>query len=70
MHVTADSDRDRIHYLWSFVGRPSFFMALGELNSTLTIDWSNFLGFTNGTEKSVTITPEPKYATVTVFNQV
>lgn len=45
-------------------------MALGTLNSTLSIDWPNFMGFTNGTEKSVTITPEPSYATVTVFNQV
>lgn len=70
MHVTADSDRDRIHYLWSFVGKPSFLMAVAELNSNLVIDWASFMGFSNGTEKSVTITPEPQYVTVTVFNQV
>ncbi|XP_063695819.1 glycosylated lysosomal membrane protein B-like [Culicoides brevitarsis] len=70
MHVTADSDRDRIHYLWSFAGKPSFLMAFGDLNSSMSIDWASFLGFSNGTEKSVTITPEPKYATITVLNQI
>lgn len=71
LYVKADSDRDRIHYLWSFYGKPSFLMALGDLNSTLTIDWPNFTGFTNETDKSaVTIVPEPHYATISVVNQV
>uniref|UniRef100_A0A336LLA7 CSON010963 protein n=1 Tax=Culicoides sonorensis TaxID=179676 RepID=A0A336LLA7_CULSO len=70
MHITADSDHDRIHHLWSFVGKPSFMMALGDKNSTLSIDWANFMRFSDGKEKSVTITPEPEYVTITVLNQI
>lgn len=68
-HVTADSLTDRIHHIWSFVGKPTFFLAKGATNSTLSIDWPNFVGFTNESEKAVTIEPKPEYVVMTVLDR-
>lgn len=70
LHITADSDKDRLHHIWSFVGKPSLLIAKGTLDSNLTIEWHSFLGFENQTERSIYITPEPEYVTMTVLNRV
>jgi len=41
-----------------------------DLKSNLTIDWESFTGFSNDTEKSVKITPEPEFAMLVVLNQI
>lgn len=68
-HVTADSASDRLHHIWSFVGKPTLLVALAGLNSSVQIDWDSFVGFTNESVRSVKINPPPEFAMVIVLNR-
>lgn len=67
-HITADSKTDRLHNVWSFMGKPSVLIARGSLNSTLSIDWDRFVSANNS--NSVRIDPEPSEVFLLVVNRV
>lgn len=67
-HITADSKFDRLHNVWSFVGKPSVLVARSDLNSTLTIDWDRFVSKDN--LESIKIEPEPTEVYLLVVNRV
>lgn len=66
VHIEADSDIDKIHYIYDFTGKPSVLIAKADKNSTLSIDWPKFLS--NTSEKSVIISPNTSYVFATVID--
>lgn len=43
LHIEAESDANKLHYIWDFTGSPSLFLAETDKNATLSIDWSSFM---------------------------
>jgi hypothetical protein len=66
LHIKADGDNDRLHYIYDFTGKPSVLIARGDKNSSLHIDWTNFMG--KNEKGSVQITPDPAYSFATVID--
>lgn len=68
LHIKADGDSDRLHYIYDFTGKPSVLIAKGDKNSSLQIDWTKFMG--NTEDGSVKIIPEPSYIFATVIDNL
>lgn len=65
VHIQADSDTDRLHYIYDFTGKPAVLIAKADKNSLLEIDW---VDFKNAGEKSVRINPQPSYTFSSFIN--
>jgi hypothetical protein len=66
VHIQADSDQDRLHYIYDFTGKPAVLIAKGDKNSSLEIDWIAFRN--DSSEKSIRIVPQPLYTFSTFIN--
>lgn len=67
VHVKAEGADSVLNYLWDFTGTPSFFLAKTDKNTSLYIDWSNFL---NGVSNTVSFSSEPEYVFSTVISKI
>lgn len=65
VHIQADSEIDRLHYIYDFTGKPAVLIAKSDKNSLLEIDWLDFI---NSVEKSIRIIPKPTYTFSSFIN--
>lgn len=67
VHVKAEATNNTLHYLWDFTGIPSLLLAKTDKNSTLEIDWDNFM---LGTGNTVKFLPTPEYVFAAVISKI
>lgn len=65
--MKAVGDKDTLHHIWDFSGKPSVVLALTAPNASLAVTWSDFAF---GKPNSVQITPQPMYTYGVVLDEV
>lgn len=68
VYIQADSEVDRLHYLYDFSGSPSVLIAKSDKNSSLVIDWPKFIQ--NSEPGSIKILPNATYGFATVIDNI
>lgn len=66
VHIEADSDSDRLHYIYDFSGKPAVLIAKADKNSSLEIDWEDFIQQSKAS--SIRINPLPSYTFASVID--
>lgn len=67
VYITSESSEDMIHYIWDFTGIPGFLIAKTDLNTTLNINWKEFM---SGKEDTVNFSTNPHYVFAAVIPSV
>jgi Lysosomal transcription factor, NCU-G1 len=67
--VEANSDHDSIHYIWDFSKskKPSILVALTKLNTTLQMNWTNYVA---DSDNAISFSAKADYVFVAVLNKV
>lgn len=68
VYVQADSDSERLHYLFDFSGKPSVLIAKSDKNSTLNVDWEKFID--GSTQPTIKFEPNPSYVFASVIDKL
>lgn len=66
VHIQAESSDNTLHYLWDFTGIPSLMLARTDPNTSLIIDWNNFI---TGRPGSVVLSSDPSFVFASVIHQ-
>uniref|UniRef100_A0A1B6E8L9 Lysosomal protein NCU-G1 n=1 Tax=Clastoptera arizonana TaxID=38151 RepID=A0A1B6E8L9_9HEMI len=67
IHVKAVGEKDVLHHIWDFSGKPSVMLAVTSPNTSIEIDWDNFIF---GMADSVKINPRPTYTYSVVLDEI
>jgi hypothetical protein len=66
LHVEAASSNDSLHYLWDFTGFPSILLAKTPHNTSLIINWTDFM---KGSPNTVRFSNSPDFVFSTVIHK-
>ena len=66
VHIQAESSDNTLHYFWDFTGFPSLMIAKTEKNSSLIIDWNNFIV---GRPRTVVLSSDPSFVFASVIHR-
>jgi Lysosomal transcription factor, NCU-G1 len=58
VYIKSQAENDTIHYIWDFTGIPAILIAKTDINTTMNIDWNNFI---IGAPNSVQFSSFPRY---------
>lgn len=67
VYIKSEAENDTIHYIWDFTGIPGVLIAKTSVNTTLNLNWNNFM---DGKEDSMNFSSTPYYVFSAIMHRI